>query len=222
MVDFTALRSEMVQHQIAARGIKSNAVLDALKSVPREVFVPDNLKELSYEDAPLPIGEGQTISQPYIVALMIDALNLKGGEQVLEIGAGSGYAAAVLSQIVGDVYTIERIEQIAIKAATAVKSLGYENVHVLHADGTMGWSEHAPYDAIIVAAGGPFIPEALKQQLKVGGCLVIPIGKHKHLQKLVKVTRKSELEYIKEDITDVRFVPLVGEHGWRSENVSMN
>ena len=165
MTDYSVLRNQMVEHQIAVRGIKSELVLNALRSVPREEFVPGDMKEFAYEDSPLPIGEGQTISQPYIVALMIDALNLKGGEKVLEIGAGSGYAAAVIAQIAGEVYTVERLGQIASKASDTVKSLGYNNIHILHGDGTLGWAEHAPYDAIVVAAGGPSIPESLKSQL---------------------------------------------------------
>ncbi len=222
MTDFSALRNQMVEHQIAIRGIKSDLVLNALRSVPREEFVPADLKEFAYEDSPLPIGEGQTISQPYIVALMIDVLDLKGGEKVLEIGAGSGYAAAVLAQIADDVYTVERIGQIASKATETVKSLGYPNIHVLHGDGTLGWSEYAPYDAIIVAAGGPSIPKSLKLQLKIGGRLVMPVGSEKRLQELVRVTRTSELDYEVEDITDVGFVPLIGEEGWAPENVSID
>lgn len=193
--------------------------MQAFKIVPREEFVPDDLKEFSYEDTPLPIGEGQTISQPYIVALMTQSLNLKGGEKVLEIGTGSGYAAAILSQIADKVYSVERIGKIASNAAARIKSLGYTNVHVLHADGTLGCDEHAPYDAIVVTAGGPSVPRALKEQLKIGGCLVIPVGSDKYLQELVKVTRISSVEYTEEHIVDVRFVPLIGEEGWMSENV---
>ena len=221
MTDFSVLRNQMVEHQIAVRGIKSDLVLNALRLVPREQFIPGDLKEFAYEDTPLPIGEGQTISQPYIVALMIDTLDLKGGEKVLEIGAGSGYAAAVLAQIAGEVYTVERLGQIANKASEAVKSLGYNNIHVLHGDGTLGWVEHAPYDAIVVAAGGPSIPESLKTQLKIGGRLTIPVGSEKRLQELVRVTRISELDYKVEDIADVGFVPLIGEEGWEPENVSI-
>lgn len=218
MTDFSTLREKMVQHQIEVRGIKSKPLLDALRVVPREAFVPKDLKEFSYEDTPLPIGEGQTISQPYIVALMIESLNLTGGEKILEIGAGSGYAAAVLSKIAGEVYTVERIGQVASKAAATIELLGYENIHLLHGDGTLGWLEHAPYDAIIVAAGGPEVPKSLKEQLKIGGRLIIPVGSHKRLQELVRVTRISELEYEEEDIADVGFVPLIGEEGWQPEN----
>ena len=204
----------MVDRQIAARGVRSKLVLNAMRSVPREAFLPEKLHEFAYEDSPLPIAEEQTISQPYIVAMMVEALALHGGEKVLEIGTGSGYAAAVLAQIAGNVYTVERIGQLAEKSAAKLTELGIQNVHVLHADGTRGWSEHAPYDAIVVAAGGPEVPESLKAQLKVGGRLVIPVGVDQRGQELVRVTRVSEDRYVREDIADVRFVPLLGAEGW--------
>ena len=212
--DFRPLRHEMVERAIFARGVRSELVLNAMRKVPREAFLPQELREFAYEDAPLPIEAGQTISQPYIVAFMTEALALQGGERVLEIGAGSGYAAAVLAEIAGEVYTVERIGQLAEKAAAALADHGYQNVHVLHGDGTKGWPEHAPYDGIIVAAGGPKIPESLKEQLKIGGRLVIPVGRDPKLQELVRVTRLSENEYHREDLADVRFVPLVGQEGW--------
>ena len=212
--DFRPLRHEMVERAIFARGVRSELVLNAMRKVPREAFLPQELREFAYEDAPLPIEAGQTISQPYIVAFMTEALALQGGERVLEIGAGSGYAAAVLAEIAGEVYTVERIGQLAEKAAATLADLGYQNVHVLHGDGTKGWPEHAPYDGIIVAAGGPKIPESLKEQLKIGGRLVIPVGRDPRLQELVRVTRLSENEYHREDLADVRFVPLVGQEGW--------
>jgi len=212
--DAVTRRREMVDQHIAARGVRSPAVLAAVGKVPREAFLPERLREFAYEDTPLPISEGQTISQPYIVAFMIEALALEGGERVLEIGAGSGYAAAVLGEIAGDVYTVERIGQLAEKAASVLAGQGYSNVHVLHGDGTLGWREHAPYDAIIVAAGGPAVPESLKEQLKIGGRLVIPVGSDPRVQELVRVTRLSEEKFSSEDIADVRFVPLVGEEGW--------
>ncbi|MTD95781.1 protein-L-isoaspartate(D-aspartate) O-methyltransferase [Hyphomicrobium sp. xq] len=204
----------MVEHHIAARGVRSPLVLEAMATVPREEFLPSHLREYAYEDTPLPIGEAQTISQPYIVAFMTEALGLSGGEKVLEIGAGSGYAAAVLSRIAGDVYTVERIGELAAKASERLSDLGYDNVHLLHADGTRGWLEHAPYDAIIVAAGGPEVPRSLKQQLAIGGRLVIPVGTDPRVQELVRLTRGSEDEFKSEDIADVRFVPLLGEEGW--------
>src|SRR6516165_7063799 len=212
--DFDQLRHEMVEKAIVARGVRSELVLDAMRSVPRESFLPKQLREFAYEDAPLPIEQSQTISQPYIVAFMTEALELHGGERVLEIGAGSGYAAAILSKIAGEVYTVERIGQLAEKAASTLADLGYHNVHVLHGDGTKGWPEHAPYDGIIVAAGGPSVPESLKQQLKIGGRLVIPVGRDPTIQELVRITRISENEYRQEDLVDVRFVPLIGEEGW--------
>ena len=207
-------RKEMVERDIAARGVRDELVLDAMRKVPRELFLPENLREFAYEDTPLPIAGEQTISQPYIVAFMAEALMLKGGEKVLEIGAGSGYAAAVLSEIAANVYTVERLGPLAEKAAATLAELGYDNVHVLHGDGTRGWPDHAPYDAIVVAAGGPQVPESLKEQLKIGGRLVIPVGADQRSQELVRVTRISADEYRSEDIADVRFVPLIGEQGW--------
>ena len=214
MSDLSKLREDMVENQIAARGIRSEAVLGALRKVPREAFLPERLREFAYEDSPLPIAAGQTISQPYIVALMTEALDLQGGERVLEIGTGSGYAAAVLAEIAAEVYTVERIGELAEKAASTLEALGYRNVHVVHGDGTLGWAAAAPYDAIIVAAGGPEVPQSLKQQLKVGGRLVIPVGTDPRAQELVRVTRISNEEFKSEDIADVRFVPLVGKEGW--------
>jgi protein-L-isoaspartate(D-aspartate) O-methyltransferase len=214
--DFTRLRDEMVEHAIKARGVRSELVLDAMRAVAREAFLPAELREFAYEDAPLPIEESQTISQPYIVALMTEALALQGGERVLEIGTGSGYAAAILAQIAGEVYSVERIGQLAEKAASRLAGLGYHNVHVRHADGTQGWPEHAPYDGIVVAAAGPTIPQSLKEQLKVGGRLIIPIGSDSRSQELVRVTRVSESEYERVDLADVRFVPLIGQEGWPS------
>lgn len=214
-LDTSTQRNEMVHDQIEARGVRDRLVLKAMRKVPREDFVPENLREFAFDDVPLPIAEDQTISQPYIVAFMIEALGLKGGEKVLEIGTGSGYAAAVLSEIALEVYTVERIEKLAHQAKLALKAADYFNVHVLHGDGTRGWPEHAPYDSIIVAAGGPQIPEALKLQLKNGGRLVMPVGTSRTNQELVRVTRISETHFKTEDIADVRFVPLIGEGGWK-------
>ena len=214
-IDFVSLRLGMVEHQIAARGVRSELVLEAMRKVQREKFLPPSLREFAYEDSPLPLTEGQTISQPYIVAFMADALLLKGGERVLDIGTGSGYAAAVLAEIAANVYSVERIGQLAEKAAVRLTKLGYDNVHVLHADGTKGWPDHAPYDAIVVAAGGPKIPESLQQQLKVGGRLVIPVGTEVRAQELVRVTRVSQTEFQREDLADVRdaVAGLVGIEG---------
>ena len=216
-LDYKKLRDEMVEKAIFARGVRSELVLDAMRSVPRESFLPSQLREFAYDDSPLPIEEGQTISQPYIVAFMAEALALRGGEKVLEIGTGSGYAAAVLSEIAANVYTVERHGPLAEKAAATLADLGYNNVHVLHGDGTRGWPAHAPYDAIIVAAGGPSVPESLKAQLKIGGRLVIPVGTDPRVQELVRVTRITHDEFRSEDLADVRFVPLLGEEGWAPE-----
>jgi len=204
----------MIEDAIAGRGLRSERVLAAMREVPREAFIPASMADRAYDDSPLPIGEEQTISQPYIVALMIESLALRGGEKVLEIGTGSGYAAAVLSRIAGGVYTVERIERLAERSAAVLAGMGYANVHVLHADGTLGWPEHAPYEGIIVTAGGPAVPESLKGQLAVGGRLVMPVGIDRRLQQLVRVTRISPNEFRTEDVADVRFVPLIGAEGW--------
>jgi protein-L-isoaspartate(D-aspartate) O-methyltransferase len=211
---FATLRAKMVERDIAGRGVKDERVLAAMSKVPRELFLPKNLREFAYDDSPLPIGGAQTISQPYIVAFMAEALMLDGDEIVLEIGAGSGYAAAVLSEIAAEVYTVERLGPLAEKAAATLASLGYENAHVLHGDGTKGWMEHAPFDAIVVAAGGPQVPESLKEQLKIGGRLVMPVGPDQRVQELVRLARVSAGEYRSENIADVRFVPLIGDEGW--------
>jgi protein-L-isoaspartate(D-aspartate) O-methyltransferase len=211
-------RIQMVERQIAHRGVSSRLVLDAMKTVPRERFLSPELAEFAYQDTPLPIAEGQTISQPYMVAMMIEALELQGEERVLEIGTGSGYAAAVLSRIAAKVFTVERIGQLAEKSASLLADLGYNNVRVLHNDGTRGWPDQAPFDGIIVAAGGPEIPESLKSQLKIGGRLVIPVGRTRRTQELTRVTRVSAKEFTIEELGDVRFVPLVGAEGWRADD----
>jgi protein-L-isoaspartate(D-aspartate) O-methyltransferase len=216
-IDQSADRDRMVEHQIEARGVRDFRVLNAMRKVPREVFLPERMREFAYEDAPLPIAAGQTISQPYIVAFMIEALALEGGETVLEIGAGSGYAAAVLAEIADEVFTVERIEELAHRADETLQSLDCHNVHVRHGDGTLGWPEQAPFDAIIVAAGGPSVPESLKSQLKIGGRMIIPIGSTATNQELVRITRISNSKFKSEDIADVRFVPLIGKEGWDSE-----
>jgi protein-L-isoaspartate(D-aspartate) O-methyltransferase len=217
MSRFEDLRKQMIDYQLAARGLHDQSVLDAVNAVPREEFVPTDLVEFAYSDAPLPIAASQTISQPYIVALMSAALELKPGERVLEVGTGSGYAAAVLAEIATDVYTIERHKILADTARSRLEELGYRNIQVLYGDGTLGWPEHAPFDAIVVAAGGPDVPESLKEQLAIGGRLVIPVGSSLRTQKLLRVRRISENEYQEEDLGDVRFVPLIGAAGWEDE-----
>lgn len=208
-------RREMVHKHIRRRGVTDRRVLDAMIAVPREVFVPQDLSEYAYADAPLPIQEGQTISQPFIVALMVEALKLQGSERVLEVGTGSGYAAAVLGQVATDVFSVERHGTLADLAASRLESLGYTNVHVRHADGTQGWIEKAPFDAIVVAAGGPDVPEALLTQLAPGGRLVIPVGVTPQEQVLVRVVKDPQRGFVQEDLGKVRFVPLIGEQGWR-------
>jgi protein-L-isoaspartate(D-aspartate) O-methyltransferase len=215
--DHAARRLAMVEQQVFARGVRSDKVLDAMRKVPREAFLPEELREFAYEDSPLPIAAGQTISQPYIVAFMAEALNLQGGERVLEIGAGSGYAAAVLAQVAGKVYTIERVRELASTARATLARLGYDNVQVRHGDGTRGWPEEAPFDAFVGAAGGPEVPESLKEQLKIGGRLVIPVGRDQRFQALFRVTRAAENRFEVEDLADVRFVPLIGDEGWSAD-----
>ncbi|MDT8399617.1 MAG: protein-L-isoaspartate(D-aspartate) O-methyltransferase [Pseudomonadales bacterium] len=197
------------------RGIVDAAVLRAMSTVPREQFVGMDLSEFAYDDTPLPIEEGQTISQPYIVALMTEALKLSPDDTVLEVGTGSGYAAAILSRVARQVYSIERHRSLAHLARTRLSRLGYDNVQVLCGDGTLGWPEHAPYDAIVVAAGGPEAPRSLIEQLAIGGRLVIPAGPSQSGQKLLRLTRTSAEEVEIEELGSVRFVPLIGEQGWQ-------
>src|SRR5436190_10699207 len=216
-VDLARSRERMVQVQIARRGIRDNRVLDAMRSVPREAFVEPGFEEFAYEDGPLPIGEGQTISQPYIVALMIEAAEIKPGDSVLEVGAGSGYAAAVMCQIADRVYAIERHPSLGKSAQQRLKKLGYDNIELRVGDGTRGWPEAAPFDAILVAAGGPEVPPPLKEQLAIGGRLVIPVGQEERYQTLIKLTRKNESEFEEENLGAVAFVPLIGEQGWAED-----
>jgi protein-L-isoaspartate(D-aspartate) O-methyltransferase len=210
-------RRARLARQLEGRGVRSPLVLAAMGKVRRERYVPADLVHLAYDDAPLPIEEDQTISQPYIVAVMVEALSLAGGERVLEIGTGSGYAAAVLAEIAGEVHTIERHERLAREAARRLERDGYRHVHVRHGDGTLGWPEAAPFDAIVVAAGAPEVPASLREQLAVGGRLVIPVGPVVGLQKLLRVTRVATERFHTEELCDVRFVPLVGSEGWREE-----
>jgi protein-L-isoaspartate(D-aspartate) O-methyltransferase len=203
----------MIQRQIIERGIADRRVLEALARVPREAFVSPELAPFAYDDAPLPIGDGQTISQPYIVALTVAALRLSLGDRVLDIGTGSGYAAAVLSQIAGEVFSVERVDSLSQTAGDRLTELGFHNVHVRCGDGTLGWAEHAPYDAIAVAAVGPRPPPALLDQLAIGGRLVMPIGPDGS-QTLMRLTRTGRNAYREEPLVDVRFVPLIGAQGF--------
>lgn len=214
MLDFEHVRARMVETQIARRGVRNQRVLDAMRKVPREKFVDKGLQEFAYEDSPLPIGQGQTISQPFVVAHMIDAAELKPGDRVLEVGTGSGYAAAVIAEIAGEVFTIERHAALGKVARRRLKTLGFDNVELRIGDGSKGWPEKAPFDAIIVAAGGPAPPKALKEQLQIAGRLIIPVGEEQRSQRLIRVTRIAADRFEEEDLGGVMFVPLIGEQGW--------
>jgi protein-L-isoaspartate(D-aspartate) O-methyltransferase len=214
-------RSEMVERQIAARGIRDRRVLSAMREVPRERFVDRGQLGRAYEDMPLSIGSGQTISQPYIVALMCDALGLVGTERVLEVGTGSGYGAAVLGRLAREVYSIERHPDLAELAAARLAELGFINVHVMTGDGTLGLPERAPYEAIVVTASGPKGPPALLDQLAIGGRIVIPVGDETDRQRLLRIDRHSETHYRSVDLGGVAFVPLVGAEGWQGEPVAV-
>lgn len=203
----------MVERDIAGRGIEDEGVLEAMRTVPRERFVPERLAAQAYSDQPLPIGSGQTISQPYVVAVMSAAAQLTPGDRVLEVGTGSGYGAAILGQIVIEVWTIERHQKLASRAERVLRDLGYENVHVVCGDGTLGWPDAAPYDAVIVTAGGPAVPEVLRSQLDERGRLVMPVGPDRHHQDLVREQQVDGVLRV-DQLGMVRFVPLVGEHGW--------
>ncbi|HWO21149.1 MAG TPA: protein-L-isoaspartate(D-aspartate) O-methyltransferase [Kofleriaceae bacterium] len=206
-------RARMVEHHLRRRDIRDPLVLQAFARVPREAFVSPDTIAHAYADAPLPIGLGQTISQPYVVALTVQALQLRGHEHVLEIGTGSGYAAAILGAMVREVDTVERLGELARTAAQRLHHLGFSNVYVHHADGSLGWPPGAPYEAICVAAGAPAPPPALLDQLAIGGRLVLPSGGADQ-QRLVRIVRRDERSFVEEDLGDVRFVPLVGEQGW--------
>lgn len=211
---YAAQRERMVREQIESRGIRDAAVLRAMRDVPREWFVPEAHRHLAYEDSPLPIGKSQTISQPYVVAYMIAYLALEPEDRVLEVGSGSGYAAAVISRIAREVYTVERHKQLAAYARERLSAGGFTNVSVQHGDGTKGWPEHAPYDAICVAAGGPYVPQALQEQLALGGRLIMPVGRSRFNQYLLLITRVSDDAYTEQTLCPVAFVPLVGDEGW--------
>jgi protein-L-isoaspartate(D-aspartate) O-methyltransferase len=217
MQNFAAEREAMVERQIESRGIKDPKILEAFRSVPREAFVSNEYADLAYGDHPLPIESGQTISQPYIVALMIDAAEIKAGDKVLEVGAGSGYAAAVISRIAGRVVAIERQRDLVEVASERMERLGYDNVEIVEGDGTRGWPDEAPFDAIVAAASGSHVPKPWIEQLADGGHIVMPVGDPGWVQKLVKVTKGPAGKLITEDLGGVRFVPLIGEEGYSDD-----
>ena len=214
MYDFVAMRERMIKEQLQSRGLHDPNVLAAMRAVPREKFVSPDLTGFAYEDRPLPIEEGQTISQPYMVAFMAEAMELTGAERVLEIGTGSGYSAAVLSRIVPRVLSVERLPDLAATARKRLQLLGFNNIDVHVGDGSLGLPQFAPFDAIVVTAGAPEVPAPLLAQLAIGGRLVIPVGSSITMQSLVRVHRKSESEYRRETLMGVMFVPLIGAAGW--------
>jgi protein-L-isoaspartate(D-aspartate) O-methyltransferase len=207
-------RAWMVEQQLIGRGIRDERMLAAFREVPREAFVDESVADLAYDDSPLPIGEGQTISQPYVVALMIEALGVRPGDRGLEVGAGSGYAAAILSRLADRIYAIERQPALALAGRDRLALLGFDNVDLRTGDGTLGLPEAAPFDAILVSAGGPGIPGPLIEQLAPDGRLVIPVGKARE-QRLLRITKSGDGRAYQQDLGPVTFVPLVGDAGWR-------
>ena len=218
MKDAHARRLDMVRNQVERRGIRDTGVLRALEQVPREAFVPEGIRHRAYEDSALPIACGQTISQPYVVGRMCEALGLEPHARVLEVGTGSGYAAAVLAELAETVDTVERFEELAAAARERLRQLGVGNVRIHVGDGSVGWPEHAPYDAILVSAGAPDVPPALLRQLAVGGNLVLPLGPSPYDQDLVRVRRVDDDLLRRTRLGGVRFVPLVGAEGWSDED----
>jgi len=216
-MNFAIARRNMVERQVKARGITDPRVLEVMGQIPRHLFVEEAFQSQAYGDFPLPIGEKQTISQPYMVGLMTEALQLKGGEKVLEIGTGSGYQAAVLAKIAGRVFSVERIPALARRARRILDSIGCGSVNIKVTDGTFGWEDEAPFDAIVVTAGAPDVPDCYLRQLAIGGRLVIPVGSL-GTQVLKRVTRTGETTFFEENLVDCRFVPLLGKYGWRDEN----
>jgi len=216
MTDFTREREAMVERHLRRRGIDEQHIVDAFLAVPREAFVGEEYAHLAYGDHPLPIEAGQTISQPYIVALTIQAAGIKPGDTVLEVGAGSGYAAAVISRIADKVIAIERQHDLVEVARERLRRLGYDNVEIVEGDGTKGCADHAPYDAIVAAASGSHVPKAFVDQLAPGGRIVMPVGEPGWVQELIKVTKQEDGILRQENLGGVRFVPLIGEEGWNA------
>ena len=214
MEEYQRLRELMVSEQLVARGIKNERVLEVMRKVPRHRFIPEVMRHRSYDDSAVSIGEGQTISQPYMVAIMTELLGLLGGEKILEIGTGSGYQSAILGELAGEVYTVERVPQLAEQAEAVLKDLGYDNISVHQGDGTHGLPDYAPFDAVIITAAAPSIPQPLVDQLKEGGVIIAPVG-DRHLQVLVK-GRKVNGSLIEESHTPCTFVPLIGSFGWKA------
>jgi protein-L-isoaspartate(D-aspartate) O-methyltransferase len=215
MTDFAALRERMIERHIEGRGLDDPALIAAFRAVPREAFVASGYAEAAYTDSPLPIESGQTISQPYIVALTIDAAEIGPDDKVLEVGAGSGYAAAVIGRIAHEVVAIERHHDLAVLARERMERLGYHNVRIVEGDGTLGCPEEAPFDAIVAAASGSHVPDSLLDQLKPGGRIVMPVGHPNGIQHLVKITKGADGGLVTEDLGGVRFVPLIGKEGVR-------
>jgi protein-L-isoaspartate(D-aspartate) O-methyltransferase len=216
MADFASQREAMVERQLRRRGIAEPEILEAFRAVPREAFVSAEFAHLAYGDHPLPIEADQTISQPYIVGLMIEAAAIKAGETVLEIGSGSGYAAAVISRIADRVIGIERQHDLVEVARERLRRLGYDNVEIIEGDGSKGWPDGAPYDAILAAASGSHVPEPLLAQVAPGGRIVMPVGEPGGIQELIKVTKQEDGVLKQENLGAVRFVPLIGEEGWKN------
>jgi protein-L-isoaspartate(D-aspartate) O-methyltransferase len=214
-IDLAREREAMVEQQLRRRGINEPEILNAFRAVPREKFVGDEVSHLAYEDHPLPIEAGQTISQPYIVALMVEAAAIGPDDKVLEVGLGSGYAAAVISQVAQRVIGIERHHELVEAARQRLGRLGYDKVEIIEGDGTTGWPAEAPYDAILVAASGSHLPKSLIEQLAPAGRLVMPIGEPGWVQKLIRVTKNEDGSLRQSDLGGVRFVPLIGEEGWK-------
>ena len=215
-MDFAQARNQMVEAQIARRGLRDLRVLAVMRTVPREIFLAPKFKELAYDDGPLPIAEGQSISQPYIVAAMLEAAEVHGNDKVLEVGSGCGYTAALLGRLADKVFAVEHRAALTEAARERLRALGYDNVELRTADGSIGWPGAAPFDAIIVSAGGPRVPESLKRQLAIGGRLVMPVGLPDELR-LVRLTRTGRKEFELENLGAVRFVKLIGAEGWNDE-----